>query len=290
MLRDAQTNVQTPSQSTVNTHTFDNLKNMMQIVKDAQENMTSEHSTSWFVGKFMYALGRDRFFNFYGQKAARHSYKWLIHGPNSGRPEPRTLIEHSYLFKILFKILSLLLFYAPDACLNAMEEVWAGGLTAQPHHNWTHFIGQLKSEWVEYITYSSILLNANVAFLAIPSSDAAGLLSLDHVCLAGIVIGWLLVRQHRTRHDYFFTRFSLGCQNRGLGELAILYGLPYALLMYGSRTWQQLKRSCQNLIGHTDSDGSDTTTLSASNSCFRMLWPWPRNTSTGLPMTREIID
>ncbi|KAF8878915.1 hypothetical protein BD779DRAFT_1803491 [Infundibulicybe gibba] len=153
MLRDAQTDVQTSRQSTIN-HSFKDLKNMMHIVKGARENMTSTHANSWFIGRFMHALWRDRFLNFYGQKVTRHSRKWSVHGDQPGA------LKHSYLIKIL----SPILFCAPDVHLNAMEELWVDKLTIKPH--WTHFIGKLNEEWVEHITYSTILLNANVAALS----------------------------------------------------------------------------------------------------------------------------
>ncbi|KAF8893792.1 hypothetical protein BD779DRAFT_951008 [Infundibulicybe gibba] len=232
MLRDAQTDVQTSRQSTIN-HSFGDLKNMMQIVKGARENMTSTHANSWFIGRFMHALWRDRFLNFHGQKVTRHSRKWSVHGDQPGA------LKHSYLIKIL----SPILFCAPDVHLNAMEELWVDKLTIKPH--WTHFIGKLNEEWVEHITYSTILLNANVAFLAIPSNDNAGSIrsaaqTISYFStmssLASVIIGLLLVRQHRTRecgtaHEIRDFLFKRNHRTRGLETLAIMYSLPYALLM-----------------------------------------------------------
>ncbi|KAF8878916.1 hypothetical protein BD779DRAFT_1789086 [Infundibulicybe gibba] len=56
--------------------------------------------------------------------------------------------------------------------------------------------------------------------------------------LASVIIGLLLVRQHRTRecgtaHEIRDFLFQRNHQTWGLETLAIMYSLPYVLLMYG---------------------------------------------------------
>ncbi|KAF8883261.1 hypothetical protein BD779DRAFT_1802051 [Infundibulicybe gibba] len=237
MLRDAQTSdvTQTLWYRPASNHSFEDLENMMQIVKGVRENMTPEHSTSGFVGRFMYSLWRDRFFNFYGQKTARYSHNWSMDGVRPG-----TLKRSPG-----FRILSLFFFHAPRAHLNMMDELWVDGLITQPY--WKHFNGKLNSEWVEHIAYSFILLNANIALLAVPGGGSAVVLATNYLSTAfsliGIIIGLLLIRKHRARDQriasFFFCIFvmlTIWAQRykvRGQEGLAIVYSLPYALLIYG---------------------------------------------------------
>lgn len=88
-----------------------------------------------------YQTGEDRFRNFYGQRGARLSRKDSIHGrPPSSKPT-------SYLFKIL----SPILFCAPDVHLMTMEELWVDKLTVLPY--WTELFNKLNQEWMGHTVY-----------------------------------------------------------------------------------------------------------------------------------------
>ena len=92
-----------------------------------------------------------------------------------------------------------------------------------------------------------MLLNANVAFLAIPSVDSGdGAITPAQISsflsivtsVGSILLGLLLVRQHRVKskdtaeeaHRFLQSRKLKGL---GLETLAIIYSLPYAMLMWG---------------------------------------------------------
>jgi hypothetical protein len=62
-------------------------------------------------------------------------------------------------------VLSPLLFYTPDSHLQSLDELWVDELLCLV--SWNKFIEKLDHEWVGLILYATILLNANVAFLAI---------------------------------------------------------------------------------------------------------------------------
>jgi len=110
------------------------------------------------------------------------------------------------------------------------------------------YITRLQSDWAEFILYGTVLLNANVAFLAIPSVDtgnhtrtAAQLASYLSVLtsVGSIVIGLLLLRQHRTKpHDAAeeVDKYLRSRHRNALGfeTLAILFSLPYALLLWAT--------------------------------------------------------
>jgi len=92
------------------------------------------------------------------------------------------------------------------------------------------------------------LLNANIAFLAIQSIDSSGYVGHRSNAqrasyfsivnsIGAIVLGLLLVRAHNTslsNADVFIRRLNRSISSiSGLEILALVYSLPYALLMWG---------------------------------------------------------
>lgn len=165
----------------------------------------------------------------------------------------------------LVKTLSPLLFSAPDVHLKTFGKMWVDGIMHQAV--WLDSIKKLNEEWTEFILYvrlqvvimafpthmdilqATVLLNANVAFLAIQSVDiekqektrspaqVACYLSIV-ASLGSIILGLLLLRQNRTRAHGTTSDVLKFLQFRshptlGLETLAILYSLPYALLLWG---------------------------------------------------------
>jgi len=175
----------------------------------------------------------SRYINFYGQTGARLANDQTIYGSQPKR---------TYLVKVL----SVLFFYAPELHLRGLESVYTDFVICR--HRWQQFITRLQDDWREFILYGTVLLNANVAFLTIPSVDPgnhtrspAQLASYLSVIssIGSIVVGLLLLRQHRTKpHDsteevekYLRSRHR---DALGFETLAILYSLPYSLLLWAT--------------------------------------------------------
>jgi len=114
---------------------------------------------------------------------------------------------------------------------------------------WTQFIDKLNTEWQEFIIVGTVLLNANVAFLSIQSVDNDGTMVVHRsaaqiscyvsmvTSLGSIILALLLVRQNRSKSRQSIEEAgnflgSMTHKTRGLETLAILYALPYALLMW----------------------------------------------------------
>jgi len=109
-------------------------------------------------------------------------------------------------------------------------------------------LGRITDEWREFTIYATVLLNANVAFLAIQSVDSSGGVGYRSSAqrasyfsivnsIGAIVLGLLLIREHNTK-PLSSVNILLGRLNRStsmyeLETLALMYGLPYALLMWG---------------------------------------------------------
>ncbi|KAL4254770.1 hypothetical protein ABKN59_004796 [Abortiporus biennis] len=108
------------------------------------------------------------------------------------------------------------------------------------------FIEKLKTEWQDFTLVATVLLTANVSFLAIPSVDigtqtrtAAQISSYvsSVASIGSILTSMLLIRQWRVKpkenvqeaHMYLQTHATT---SRGIEGFAVLCSLPYAFLMW----------------------------------------------------------
>jgi hypothetical protein len=106
---------------------------------------------------------------------------------------------------------------------------------------WEASLRKVNEEWREFILYATVLLNANVAFLGtravtLYAADISSYFSIS-TSVGSIVIGLLLVRQNQTKDRETVTDVINFLNNRahpllGLETLAIMFSLPYALLMW----------------------------------------------------------
>lgn len=188
------------------------------------------------VGRLMSFFVFSRYINFYGQKGARLTTDQTIYG---FRP------KRTYLIKTM----SILLFFAPESHLKGLESIYTDFVLCQ--HRWAQFTTRLQADWTEFVLYGAVLLVANVAFLAIPSIDSgdpirtpAQLASYFSVIasIGSVVMGLLLLRQYRTKPQDAAEEADKYLRSRhnssfGFETLAILYSLPYALLLWATMTF-----------------------------------------------------
>jgi len=145
-------------------------------------------------------------------------------------------------------VLSLILFFLPDVHLQELKKVWTDELIIE--EVWMGFMQKLLSEWTEFVLYSTVMLAANVAFLAIqgvfvipqpgwikpcPAMIASSISLVFSI--GSIITGLVLIRRNRTMMvedaktawDYLKE-----IENRyfHLEPLAIIFSLTYALLMW----------------------------------------------------------
>ncbi|KAH6917962.1 hypothetical protein BKA70DRAFT_1554131 [Coprinopsis sp. MPI-PUGE-AT-0042] len=224
------------SSSAFSTSPFDpdELYKLLNVV-NGMNNMSTAHQigAASFISRTMLVLARQKFYNWYGVPQRRLYRDQSVHGTTNKRTW-------------LIKISSPLLFSAPDVHLHSLNKMWVDGLMHGPV--WAKAIMKLNGEWQEFILYATVLLNANVAFIAIQSIDTqegsyrspvqvASYLSIV-ASIGCIVIGLLLVRQNRTRahgtaNDVCNFLNERSHPTLGLETLAILYSLPYAMLLWG---------------------------------------------------------
>ncbi|KAI5121417.1 hypothetical protein M0805_003189 [Coniferiporia weirii] len=192
-----------------------------------------------------FGAANERFYNFHGHHGVRLGVGQSVRG---SVPKKRSW---------LIKLLSPVLFYAPETHLVMLEKLYVDEMIKALR--WRPFQSKLQDDWDAFVLISTVLLSANVAFLAVPSVQAvvgsnqelwtstATVPSLVSIVtsLGSIIIGLLLKRQLRisTKDTEFSAADAVTyLQKRkhpqlGLETMAIQYSLPYALLMWSMTTF-----------------------------------------------------
>ncbi|KAK0212292.1 hypothetical protein DFS33DRAFT_16392 [Desarmillaria ectypa] len=181
------------------------------------------------ISRFMFIIFRNRFINFHGQPGARLARDQLIYETSSKRT-------------LLVTLLSPFLFFTPDIHLTTLKKIGGDGHVHTHKASWTNFTEKLNAEWQEVTLYAIVLLNANVAFLAIQSVDDASteggrspaqISSYVSVIasIGSIILGTRMRAHDSSKDSYRFLRLKKR-NKRGIETLAIMYGLPTALLMW----------------------------------------------------------
>ncbi|KAI0322554.1 hypothetical protein OF83DRAFT_1092780 [Amylostereum chailletii] len=190
-----------------------------------------------------------KFTNYHGQRGARLNRSQSVHG---ARSQSRTT---------LIQIFSGFLFRAPIGCLKDIQKIHADGIISLP--SWKTYIERLQAEWQDCILSGTVLLTVNIAFLAVPLAivfpnnditpgpqnltqsyerplrSPSGIASIVSAILsiACMILGLLLVRYNRNKSredagDATTYMSRLKDPRFGYEPLAIIYSLPWALLMW----------------------------------------------------------
>ncbi|CAK5263724.1 unnamed protein product, partial [Mycena citricolor] len=186
------------------------------------------------IARLMYMSVHHRVLNLHGEPAARLCSDQAVYDQQRKR-------------SWFISILSPLLFFAPYFHLDGLEVLYTDGVIRE--HGWTQFISRLLKDWQDFTLNATVILNANVAFLAIQSVDNGGSTvssrtptQLASYCsiftsVGAIIFGLLLVKQNRNRSgvgsiksDSFFFKYNR--RRLGMETLAVVYSLPYALLIW----------------------------------------------------------
>ncbi|KAH6891909.1 hypothetical protein BKA70DRAFT_841061 [Coprinopsis sp. MPI-PUGE-AT-0042] len=294
-IRNAQTDVVTSDRPATN-FTFEKLRDMMSILTEAREShsfrfgKTGEESPipaeecPWFIGRFMEPLARERYLNFYGEKYARMDANQSVYGEKA-----RVELSDTSL---LFRILSPLLFCAPEILHMKMETLWVDRIAhAEP---WNHFFDTLSQDWAHQLVYASILLTSNIAFLTVPNVTSENAVIHGTVVqipsyvstiatIGSIILGLTFNRQQQNRkrsnkleqstapeiHEWLTKRRH---NTRGLEPLAVMYSLPFALLMWGMVAF--LASFALMCFNHTTTGARIFTAISGAIIVLFIAWFW----------------
>ncbi|KAH9071181.1 hypothetical protein EDB83DRAFT_320689 [Lactarius deliciosus] len=202
-----------------------------------------ETLTSFPPARLLSFYAHWKFIHLHGQKSSRlDCYKSIYKDSRRKRT-------------MLVRILSPILFFFPDVHLLELEKVWTDKIVVEAL--WKEFMQKLVSEWTEFVLYSTVMLAANVAFLAIPGvivapqntsspnawikpSPAQIASSISLVFSIGsIITGLLLIRRNRTMmtkapKSAWYYLYGMSWPVVGLEPLAIVFSLTYALLMWSA--------------------------------------------------------
>ncbi|KAF9234256.1 hypothetical protein BU15DRAFT_65865 [Melanogaster broomeanus] len=175
-------------------------------------------------------IDNNYFLNFHGEECARLNFDQTIHG-------------WKYHPSSLMTVCAPLLFMAPVTSVRSLHRIFVDDIASK--EKWNMFVNKLNSQLQDTNLLATVLLNANVGFLAIQSVDDGGGTTLRQLAsymslvasLASIVLGLVFVGHNRT--DTRNTAFQaakfldrLQHKRHGLETLAIIYSLPYAFLMW----------------------------------------------------------
>ncbi|KAJ7801222.1 hypothetical protein B0H13DRAFT_672457 [Mycena leptocephala] len=217
----------------------EDLLKMLTVVESMKENVDVEtdfSGSACVIGRFMWKFTSQMFYHFYGEPCARLDKTQSVYG---------NVPRHSLLIRIIAPIL----LNAPLTHLRMFEEVYADEKVS--YVQWRRIIELLDQEWQQLTLFATVLLNADIAFLAIPTVDngehaprsAAQIATYVSVLasLGSVVVGLFLSRLNRDRRDaedyvdeaadYLALHYA---SHFGFEPLAILYSLPFSLLIWGA--------------------------------------------------------
>lgn len=232
------------SKSSTLPYDAETMQRMIRLVRNAKGSDTGLVYHTAAITRLLSFFAHWRFLCFHGQQSARLEREKTVYADAS---QERTL---------LITLLSPLLFLSPEVHLRELEKLWTDEIIIE--RVWKSFMTKLLEEWGELILLSTVMLTANVGFLAIPgviisdlnsnitkSSDLhiftspaqiASCMSVE-ASVGSIVIGMLLVRHNRTKQKEDPEGASIYLDKNthpifGLEPMAIIFGLPWALLMW----------------------------------------------------------
>ncbi|KAF7983511.1 hypothetical protein HWV62_21846 [Athelia sp. TMB] len=208
---------------------------------------TSSSNALWTIGQnesllvvLNHIKGHTQFIHLYGEHGARLERGQSIHG----------IMVHPHTRS--FKVIDAFLFWGAETHLVALEKIWVDRTVHI--EAFRPFILNLNEEWQASIIAAMVLLNANLVFLSIQSVDSGGHFTSSRTAaqivsyisivtaLGSAVLSLLLVRQNRSKGREAADKAATFLGNmthgtHGLAGLAMIYALPYALLMWSALTF-----------------------------------------------------
>ncbi|KAF8842900.1 hypothetical protein BDN67DRAFT_1009364 [Paxillus ammoniavirescens] len=202
----------------------DELQNYMAVVDKIDINSTSRcDHTVVILSRMMHIIYRNQYLNFHGQPCARLSVDQTVHGWRY-RPSKAMIL------------LAPLLCMAPIAHVRSLHMSFVDDIASTVE--WNTFITKLNGQLQNLNLLGTVLLGANVGFLAIQSVDAGGgrsvtqiasytslVFSFGSIALGLTFIGLNLTGLERGSEAANFLR-RMSDERHGLEKLAIIYSLP----------------------------------------------------------------
>ncbi|KAG1903129.1 uncharacterized protein F5891DRAFT_117386 [Suillus fuscotomentosus] len=234
IIRFAISDCMTSEVSAVCAFSMDVLRNTLDLIKDVdvEDDWIQSAHDKCLVARTMNHFRHCQYLNYYGQRGARLSRDQTVHGNSY---EKRS---------VMMKCLAPLLFNAPYEHVHSLHKLYVDSIVHQL--DWRTFVQKLNAEMQDFNLLATVLLSVNVGFLAIQSVDNGGGYSLSQITsyvsvissFGCMLLGVNIARQSYTQGPDMVDNVQAHLQSmvhpkHGLETLAIIYSLPYALLMWG---------------------------------------------------------
>ncbi|KAF8260841.1 hypothetical protein EI94DRAFT_872305 [Lactarius quietus] len=237
------------SKSSTLPYDVDTMQRMTELVRNAKGSDTGLVYHTAAIARLFSFFAHWRFLYFHGQPSARLE-------------RVKTVYANLYQERTwLITLLSPALFLAPEPYLRALHSTWVDEVIIE--EVWRNLIIRLLKEWEQMILSSTVALSVNVGFLAIPgvvisnlngnitgtnqvvifTSPAQITSCVSTVASVGsIIIGLFLIRDNSTRQKEDpagASSFLYQSSHRlfGLEPMAIVFSLPWALLLWAMGTF-----------------------------------------------------
>lgn len=212
----------------IETRDYISLIDKIKVHPPADQNMQQCHAAI-VIGRIMYAFSRNHFINSHGENCVRLAFEQTV---------------HPYAPSLLIVMVAPFLFLDPMALVRELHTIFVDNTPSS--ERWNTFNLNLNGQLQDSTLLATVLLNANVGFLAISSVDTGGRSPVQVASymslvssLGSMILGLLLVSHNRTmgqlgtvlQTEIFLSQ--LGEKERRLERLAIIYSLPKTLLMWG---------------------------------------------------------
>ncbi|PPQ81490.1 hypothetical protein CVT25_015662 [Psilocybe cyanescens] len=226
------------SQASATIYSLDELYKILTLIDNLEKNQGRESNGAvGLLSRLMHSFAQSRVYDSHGEVQNRLKNEVQVATYAVQTPQRTWFI----------KIVSPLLFSAPNLYLRTLRRMWVIGAT---HTSvWDQGVTRLRHEWREFIFWSILLLIANAALLGIRDVGLRHL-DLEHRSGAQIssyvsvvfAIGSIFLGLIFREHILTSSRDLIGDVNAytarrayslvGIEARAIVYSLPYVLLMW----------------------------------------------------------
>ncbi|KAN0076761.1 hypothetical protein V8E55_010616 [Tylopilus felleus] len=232
MLRYAKAELAT-SDTSLSPFTVEELTSLLQIVKSSSDCVEAPNEYSvCILARLMSAFAQNKFLNFHGQGIARLDADVHVFAEDHRENRSIFMIRNVFLLGT-----NVLLFGSLKEHARRLRRVWADDIIIKPR--WKDFINRVTNELSRYAIFSTVMLTANLAFLAVP-----GIATPPQVIIYGsalttitsIIISFVLLNVYSNPElvdPSKAAEIMLDIREKvGIPNLAITHSLPMALLIW----------------------------------------------------------
>ncbi|KAJ8579780.1 hypothetical protein M405DRAFT_939021 [Rhizopogon salebrosus TDB-379] len=225
------------SETSLSPFDMDELSNMLSLIDQVNGNINkpNEHSVC-IVARYMHLLIRAKFVNFCGQRGARLDPDQLPYKSGSQR-------QSNHIVHIVLRILNVILFNSPEIHRESLLlKIWVDRTVVK--RRWKGFVSQLILEWNSFTVFATVVLAADVSFLAVPGVDdpttptkspTTIVIYMSTLCAMGSLVTSLILAASNNRwnspNGVFIS--SMTASSFDIESVALMHSLPFGLLIWG---------------------------------------------------------